>query len=260
MRVVLFGLLWGVYACTGELGIVSSSSTVAKDTCDATEGSCEEIGECSNCDENAGCIYNKGSFKCQCNAGYVGDGKTCTDINECSHQLCNGKCINTDGSYECQCNTGYILAADRHSCIIDSCIPNACKTQKPRCMTDEQDPKRHRCFCPNGKVGDKCQHLGPCETAEKRCGNGTCIQVDDVGKYRCDCFKGYVGFYCEFKDHCIAKPCKHGGKCQSDQETGGFICDCHHTGYVGPTCNHIGAVENYINISLGLKFQTTQTY
>ena len=34
--------------------------------------------------------------------------------------------------------------------------------------------------------------------------NGTCIQVNDVGKYRCDCFSGYVGFFCEFNGKKIA--------------------------------------------------------
>lgn len=36
--------------------------------------------ECSKCDENAGCIYNEGAYKCQCDAGYEGDGYSCTGI------------------------------------------------------------------------------------------------------------------------------------------------------------------------------------
>lgn len=31
----------------------------------------------SDCDDNAECMDTVGSFSCQCNIGFVGDGKTC---------------------------------------------------------------------------------------------------------------------------------------------------------------------------------------
>ena len=38
----------------------------------------DECAEDSHiCDENATCINTIGTFKCECNNGYIGDGKTC---------------------------------------------------------------------------------------------------------------------------------------------------------------------------------------
>ena len=40
-----------------------------------------DIDECSlgsdNCDVNAQCINEMGTFSCECNAGFTGDGVTC---------------------------------------------------------------------------------------------------------------------------------------------------------------------------------------
>ena len=38
----------------------------------------DECAEDSHiCDENATCMNTIGTFKCECNNGYIGDGKTC---------------------------------------------------------------------------------------------------------------------------------------------------------------------------------------
>ena len=43
-----------------------------------------DIDECTteadNCDTNAACTNNPGSFTCSCNQGYTGDGVTCMGI------------------------------------------------------------------------------------------------------------------------------------------------------------------------------------
>ena len=84
------------------------------------------MNECANnadndCNINASCTDNDGSYTCACDLGYTGDGfdasTGCTDVDECLienvrstlEMLChsNAACTNTDGSYTCGCYTGY---------------------------------------------------------------------------------------------------------------------------------------------------------
>ena len=61
-----------------------------EDALECTEGfipqdsECVDVDECaateSPCDENASCNNSEGSFECECNAGYDGDGTTCSPI------------------------------------------------------------------------------------------------------------------------------------------------------------------------------------
>ena len=39
--------------------------------------------ETDNCNDNATCTDNAGSFDCACNSGYSGDGTACADDDEC---------------------------------------------------------------------------------------------------------------------------------------------------------------------------------
>ena len=95
---------------------------------------CADNDECAletdNCDANASCANNKGSFVCTCNEGWEGTGDVCTDINECAadEYPCDphGLCINVDASFECACEAGY--AGDGFICSdINECLEeNAC--------------------------------------------------------------------------------------------------------------------------------------
>lgn len=38
---------------------------------------------CHKCHENSFCTNNVGSYHCQCNDGYEGDGYNCEDKNDC---------------------------------------------------------------------------------------------------------------------------------------------------------------------------------
>lgn len=76
-----------------------------------------DVNECQRelheCDVNANCVDNIGSYDCRCNIGYLGDGFSCYDINECNvtnpthncHVFAN--CNNTEGSFVCTCHLGY---------------------------------------------------------------------------------------------------------------------------------------------------------
>ena len=46
-------------------------------TLDADECAMASTNDCS---ANAECVNTKGSFKCTCNSGFAGDGKTCEGI------------------------------------------------------------------------------------------------------------------------------------------------------------------------------------
>ena len=76
---------------------------------------CTDIDECTtgqdSCHSNATCSNNVGSYSCQCNSGFSGNGTVCTDIDECTtgQDSChsNATCSNNVGSYSCQCNSGF---------------------------------------------------------------------------------------------------------------------------------------------------------
>ncbi|MEO1339510.1 MAG: calcium-binding EGF-like domain-containing protein, partial [Myxococcota bacterium] len=73
--------------CTGRVGEPNGSGPPPTGgTCDpgfeSVSGSCQDIDECTTtsvgCDVNATCVNQPGSFACQCNDGFMGDGTTCT--------------------------------------------------------------------------------------------------------------------------------------------------------------------------------------
>lgn len=95
-----------------------------------------DINECAleldECADNAACNDTDGSYECNCNPGFVGDGFTCTsmlilpmyichfmyqncccfsDIDECStiDSPChtNATCTDIVGSFVCQCVQGF---------------------------------------------------------------------------------------------------------------------------------------------------------
>ncbi|XP_077966704.1 uncharacterized protein LOC144420858 isoform X2 [Styela clava] len=85
---------------------------------------CFKVDQCTSgqhdCDENATCIDSaNGTYTCQCNEGFTGNGFNCTDINECSNEfLPCSNCSNTVGGYSCGCEKGF----DGENCTdIDEC-------------------------------------------------------------------------------------------------------------------------------------------
>ncbi|XP_065177129.1 uncharacterized protein LOC135806893 [Sycon ciliatum] len=93
-----------------------------------------DIDECArpdlnNCDQPtvASCVNSYGSFACECNTGYDGNGRVCTDLDECAagEHECNehAMCNNTVGSYSCYCQSGY--KGDGTNCEVDICGSSA---------------------------------------------------------------------------------------------------------------------------------------
>ena len=68
----------------------------------------KKVDEFNICHEDAECLNTEASYQCDCNEGFLGDGKTsCQDIDECDLGLhtCHpmATCQNNEGAYECSC-------------------------------------------------------------------------------------------------------------------------------------------------------------
>ena len=118
----------------------------------------KDIDECKlgtdECGDHAACLNTMGSYQCQCNSGYILDGKSCVDVDECSSGEHNchefATCTNTDASFECSCLEGFV---------------------------------GHGTFCTD---------LDECDTSVHQCNiNAQC--VNNQGSYVCECNNGYQG-------------------------------------------------------------------
>ncbi|XP_066271717.1 mucin-22-like [Branchiostoma lanceolatum] len=107
----------------------TAATTTAAQTTTATttaaETTTKDVDECADetddCSPYASCSNTPGSFSCDCNSGYSGDGVTCTDVDECASNNggCGGTCTNSAGSFRCSCGNGYVLNDDGLTC--DAC-------------------------------------------------------------------------------------------------------------------------------------------
>lgn len=72
----------GNYVCSCKQGFIGDGKSCA---CEsgfdiASNGTCVDVDECAeknDCDKNAKCENNAGSYTCDCNHGFHGNGKTC---------------------------------------------------------------------------------------------------------------------------------------------------------------------------------------
>ena len=152
-----------------------------------------------------------GSFDCECNAGYEGDGfaGNCADIDECSRgsHNCDARaaCGNTIGSFECFCMQGFQGGVNVTGTINDPCQD-----------TDECGDESHNCH----------------ETAQ-------CINND--GSFSCKCNAGYYGdgrneTVCD-TGSVFGTPqfgetpscCTDINECNADVAVCGILADCHNT-------------------------------
>eukprot|EP00961_Rhodomonas_salina_P301774 3940603-Rhodomonas_salina.2 len=150
-----------------------------------------------NCDDNATCTNELGSFVCACNAGYSGNGVTCTDKDECDlgtdncHD--NAACSNEPGMFECSCLSGY-----------------------------------------SGN-GVTCTDVNECDLGTHTCDdNATC--TNEQGTFECACNAGWTstdgGVTCTDVDECMANTDNCDANAACDNTAGGFACACN-PGYVG---------------------------
>ncbi|ODM98691.1 Multiple epidermal growth factor-like domains protein 8 [Orchesella cincta] len=178
---------------------------------------CPDVDECvlnlHDCNHpNATCVNTPGSYKCICNRGYTGDGRSCEKT--CLHPCKNGFC---SADFLCECDIGWTG--------VDCSVDCGCN---------------YHSYCESGRC-DQCDH----STTGKNCedclegtyGNATLIEVGcrqcecnghgDVSKGLCDrvtgkcyCLNNTDGDHCEgclpgyFGDPSRGHPCyrKCGGR------------------------------------------------
>ncbi|XP_041376627.1 fibrillin-1-like [Gigantopelta aegis] len=116
------------------------------------------------CDPNAACVNTIGSYKCVCNAGYMGNGFTCTNIN------------------------------------VDECLlgTHTCPASISTCRDTVTG---YTCICIAGYSWDgfRCRDIDECATGRHNCGIRGPVCVNTVGSFRCECAAGFRwdGFTCQ---------------------------------------------------------------
>ncbi|XP_072017956.1 uncharacterized protein [Amphiura filiformis] len=141
---------------------------------------CEDINECLTgdyaCDRNARCVNTIGSYRCDCNEGFVGDGQTCIplDPTTCRDRPCFFS--REFGAAECT----------------DVPLQQA---YNPSLLAFLEEVKLYRCGnCPLGFTGDgeTCDDVDECRQGTDDCHpNAHCVNT--IGSYRCECNIGYAG-------------------------------------------------------------------
>ena len=117
---------------------------------------CDNIDEClvktHKCHTKAICNDTQGSYHCNCELGYIGNGSFCENVDECSnsshkcHQ--NASCVDTDGSYACFCNKGY--TGEGYFCVdIDECNSTNSCSKHASCVNNEGS---YSCYCKVRKI------------------------------------------------------------------------------------------------------------
>ncbi|CAI8041746.1 Fibrillin-3 [Geodia barretti] len=204
------------------------------------------IDECAtdmdNCAEHATCTDIEGSYSCNCDIGYTGDGTECIDVNECELQVdsCdeNANCTNIDGGHNCSCLPGY--SGNGTYCYdIDECTTDMDNcAQKATCTNTDGS---FSCMCSDGYTGYGvvCYDIDECENNSDSCDvNADCNNTN--GSFSCSCKRGYSGngATCTDMDEClgeVSNDCSAAADCLNT--AGSYSCHCK-PGY-GTNCSDV---------------------
>ena len=262
---------WGGDTCESPDRIcVNGTKDDDANTCDcAGTGyagtTCEtDIDECAtnahNCDPNARCDDTDGSFTCECNSGYSGNGVLtseggtgCTVIenNECAptnpcgdNTMCNDPTptATSTGDYVCSCASGFsgtTTTGGPASCAnIDECDAETDNCHADAVCTDTVGS--FSCNCKDGFSGDgvsSCDAIPDDECNPNPCGTNTVCRdpnpvATNTGDYVCSCGDGFSGTTttgspatCADVDECVlgTDTCGDAEKCRNT--AGSFACD-----------------------------------
>ncbi|CAB3401851.1 unnamed protein product [Caenorhabditis bovis] len=201
--------------CENTIGSFKCVKTCSPGYTLVNETACVDIDECASgdlhkCDSRADCINTIGGYTCECDEGFVGDGKNCQPKGSCSKNpsICDRHAYCLDKMELCVCSSGY--AGDGITCYdVDECdaLESPCKSGG-RCLnldggyvcckdgdSDEQCVKDQGAFCSGG------------------CGlNAICANQT------CQCVEGFSGD--------ANKKCVDINECEDDKKCGGVGDRC----------------------------------
>jgi hypothetical protein len=175
------------------------------------KATCEEPNDCEsgahNCDENATCkpkqaVYGKttSGFKCHCNEGYYGNGKTCfPDVDECTEGIhkCStyATCKDTQTGYTCHCINGYVGNGYICSIPVDECEEGTHDCDVHAKCIDLPNGYQCKCDATTGYYGNGKVCNGPAD--ECLDGTHTCHAAatctNTYAGFTCACPKGWYG-------------------------------------------------------------------
>jgi hypothetical protein len=207
--------------------------------CDMDENECDFVIGDNDCHRFATCTNTAGSYTCQCNEGFTGNGfSSCLDISDCYGQCENGFCSDLgNGHFRCTCDNGWMdMMCDRD---INECATFTHDCARHAQCTDTEGS--FTCACNQGHTGDGysagtgCVDIDDC--ASDPCDYGDCND-EGASSYTCDCQEGFTDFNCDFdinecylKTHnchvdarCINIPGAYFCRCLSGWEGDGLTC------------------------------------
>jgi hypothetical protein len=196
--------------------------------CDMDENECDYVIGDNDCHRFATCKNTAGSYTCQCNEGFTGNGySSCLDISDCYGQCEHGFCSDLGtGHFRCTCDNGYMdMMCDRNI--------NECATFTHNCARFAQctdTDGSFTCACNGGWSGDGyaegsgCKDIDDC--ASDPCDYGDCTD-EGAAAYTCECAEGFTDFNCDFDiNECYLKThnCHVDARCVN--VPGGYFCRC----------------------------------
>ncbi|VDM44384.1 unnamed protein product [Toxocara canis] len=225
-----------------------------------------DIDECADpetnvCHADAICKNIVGSFMCQCQPGFKGDGFECLDVDECQQNPCHphATCINFPGSYTCKCPDGW-EGDGTNECInpLDkSCLnkEKVCKrANHTSCISTKLNELVSVCECDanyryNTQTG-QCEDINECDENRHSCDPSTSVCVNTEGGYICECAAGYEGIdgICVDVDECERGQagCNIAARCENYIGSVGCKCGPGYTGD-GIDCTPISVDTSSVN-------------
>ncbi|XP_053618965.1 fibrillin-1-like [Plodia interpunctella] len=149
------------------------------------------------------CIPVPGSYKCECNPGYMlmPDGRNCIEVvkNRCKpRNPCQHKCNDNGVEVKCSCRRGYELMPDGKSCQdMDECLLNPpvclpgdeCVNVRGsyKCIPPKKNTTTDKGFCPPGFAKNiqngACDDINECALPHPPCPSYLCENT--IGAYKC---------------------------------------------------------------------------